>query len=315
MEIPDDLKGLYRHWEKHCRKSNKVDLNSYVDSKIFTEMANFAGERMRIWEQRQRGKSRPWTCDPILSKYRFCNVYRELDRQTIEFHSLLAKLRSNLALWMLNMMFCRGVCRPATVKSVGLLLDTRRNRDVYKRLISLPRPKYGTAYVFPVSVLKKIGCRNREEFWCFYLPEKIEEIAALVAKLKNATVLDTVERLTGILGINLRFHLTELLIDVAYQYPEYIDLFDKFPIGPGAKPTLQRLNKDVSVEDLAVLLSKYHMPNFPYLTFGGREISLSAENWEGLACEFRKYSNLKAGTGRRRLFPGGFWAEICGFNL
>jgi len=303
MEVPSDLKRLYRHWEKHCGEREEIKIEDFVDKDVFNGMLNFAKERMKIWERRKQGERRPWTKDSILNKYRFCNVYRELDRQTIEFHSLLADLRSDLALWMLNMLFCRGVCKPDTIKAVGLLsLDIRRNREIYKKLIKLPRPKYGTAYVFPVSVLKKIGCRNREEFWCFYLPKKIEKMATLVAKLKNATVLDTVGRLTKILGVNLRFHLTELLIDVTYQYPECIDLFGRFPIGPGAKPTLQRLNKDVLAEDLAVLLSNYHVPDFPYLTFGGREISLSAENWEGLACEFRKYSNLRSGMGRKRVF-------------
>jgi len=307
MEIPDGLKRLYKHWGKHCREDEGADVVGYVDPVIFADMVNFGRERMKIWERRQRGERRLWTQDPTLNKYRFCNVYRELDRQTIEFHSLLARLRPNLALWMLNMMFCRGVCKLATVKSVGLLsLDVRWNRKVYNNLINLQRPKYGTAYVFPVSVLKKIGCRNREEFWCFYLPKKIKEMAALVAKLRDAAVLDTVDRLTEILGVNLRFHLTELLIDVAYQYPECIDLFIRFPIGPGAKPTLQRLNKDILAEDLVVLLAKYHVPDFPYLTFDDQRVGLSAENWEGLACEFRKYSNLKAGVGRRRLFPGSF---------
>ena len=303
MEAPNDLKRLYKHWEKHCRGGEKVNLKNVVDNGIFSDVLDFAKERMEIWERKSQNAPRPWTGDAILNKYRFCNVYRELDRQTIEFHTLLFGLRSNLSLWMLNMFYCRWVCKPDTIKMTGLLsFDIRQNQKVYKTLVNLPRPKYGTAYVFPVSVLKKIGCHSREEFWCFYLPEKIKKMAALVSACRDANVWDTVERLTDILGVNLRFHLTELLIDVAYQYPGCVNLFDRFPVGPGAKPTLSQLSKNISAEELVVLLSRYYVPKFPYLTFGGRKVSLSAENWEGLACEFRKYSNLRLGIGRKRIF-------------
>jgi hypothetical protein len=36
-------------------------------------------ERMSIWDRRNRGEPKPWTDDPILQRFRFCNVFRELD--------------------------------------------------------------------------------------------------------------------------------------------------------------------------------------------------------------------------------------------
>jgi hypothetical protein len=39
-------------------------------------------ERQRIYLRRQSGQPWPWTDDPILQRYRFCNVYREQDRTT-----------------------------------------------------------------------------------------------------------------------------------------------------------------------------------------------------------------------------------------
>lgn len=45
----------------------------------------FATERHSIWLRRARGDAWPWTSDPILRDFRFCNVYRELDRNTIWF--------------------------------------------------------------------------------------------------------------------------------------------------------------------------------------------------------------------------------------
>ena len=45
----------------------------------------FARERHQIYLRRQAGMERPWTRDPILQKYRFTNVFRELDKTTVWF--------------------------------------------------------------------------------------------------------------------------------------------------------------------------------------------------------------------------------------
>lgn len=42
----------------------------------------FIKERHTIYERRAHGAPKPWTQDPILQRYRFCNVYRELDTVT-----------------------------------------------------------------------------------------------------------------------------------------------------------------------------------------------------------------------------------------
>lgn len=43
----------------------------------------FIKERHQIYLRRQQKQTAPWTDDPILAQYRFCNVYRQLDRTTI----------------------------------------------------------------------------------------------------------------------------------------------------------------------------------------------------------------------------------------
>lgn len=42
----------------------------------------FVMERWRILQRRQAGQAAPWTKDPVLQRYRFCNVYREDDKVT-----------------------------------------------------------------------------------------------------------------------------------------------------------------------------------------------------------------------------------------
>lgn len=45
----------------------------------------FARERHSIYLKRAAGEPPPWTADPILAKYKFTNVFRELDRTTAWF--------------------------------------------------------------------------------------------------------------------------------------------------------------------------------------------------------------------------------------
>lgn len=50
-----------------------------------TRFFRYARARHEIYLKRQAGAPKPWTKDPILSKYRFTNVFRELDKTTVWF--------------------------------------------------------------------------------------------------------------------------------------------------------------------------------------------------------------------------------------
>lgn len=302
MEIPKDLKSLYRHWDFHT----SVDLGGEVrglnvDQEVFAQMQWFIRERMKIWGCKTDGRPLPYTDDVILQKYRFCNIYREFDRQTIEFHRLLNPLRDNFPLWLLNMFYCRMIARTETISEIGLLsFDLKQNEALYQRLIEQPRPKYGTPYVFPVSVILKSNYPTRELFIAKFLPQIMPQVAALFENWQDRSVVGGLDEILPVFGFNLRFLWTEVLIDIAYQWPEKINLFKQFPIGPGALPTLRRLNPVLDPEELVIRLVDMNIDSG--LRYHGRAVRLSAENWEGVCCEFRKYTNLKSGKGRRRLY-------------
>lgn len=302
MEIPQNLKSLYNHWELHTTKpqeNNQVNVDKYVLDSI----DKFITERMRIWEAKSNGIVPPYTKDPILEKYRFCNIYRELDKQTIEIHSLLKSSTSNFSFWLLNVLFCRLVCNVDTVKKVGLLsFEKGNNKLVFKKLKSLPSPKYGTAYVFPISVIQKSNYPTREEFFCFYLPEIVNRCAESIKQFDHLGVNEALSIVLPIFGFKLKFHWTEVFIDIAYQYPHLIDLYKVFPVGPGSLPTMKLLNPNQQPELTCLNLVNNKLENFPYLTFDSKPIYLSAENWEGIGCEYRKYLSLTSGQGRKRIY-------------
>ncbi len=299
MELPKYIRDLYRHWPRHV---GVVEQGSHLaDSPIVKEICDFAQERLSIWQKKVLNDPMPYTEDPILQKYRFCNIFREFDKQTIAIHTMLNPLRDDFALWLLNMFYCRMVARPETIENVGLLsFDLEKNRELYDRLMSSSRPRYGTPYVFPISTIQKSATPNREKFICEYLPSIMRKIVSEIETWESISVIDGVAKILPLFGFNLNFLWTEVLIDVAYQYPDRIDLFAAFPIGPGSMPTMRMIDRAVDPVDLAMRLST--IPFHSGITIDGVPLRLSVENWEGIGCEFRKYTNLVAGRGRKRVY-------------
>jgi hypothetical protein len=273
----------------------------FKDKKLFEDIEWFIHERLSIWKKKTADSPLPYTTDPILSKYRFCNIFREFDRQTIEFHTLLNPVKNDFPLWLLNMFYCRTVARTQTIYDVGLLsFNKKENEIVYKKLIEHSRPKFGTPYVFPISVLTKSKTPTRELFITQYLPTIMNDVADEIKKWDKVSVYDGVQKIIPIFVYNLYFLWTEVLIDVAYQFPEYINLFDRFPIGPGSLPTMKKIDSKKDPTTLVKELSTININTD--ITYEGVSLRLSAENWECIGCEYRKYTNLKAGNGRKRIF-------------
>jgi hypothetical protein len=303
MELPSQLKELYRHWDYHIKSNREVTSvkSLFNDKKLFKEISLFIHERIAIWEKKTKGEMSPYTEDIILSTYRFCNILREFDRQTIEMHTILSPLRDNFPLWLLNVFYFRMVARTETVREVGFLsFDKNKNKLVYKKLMEHSRPRFGTPYVFPISTILKSSTPTRELFITEYLPTVMNAIAEEIKTWDKESVYEGVRKILPIFGYNLHFLWTEVLIDVAYQYPEYINLFARFPIGPGSLPTMQMIDRE---KDASLLVEDLAKIEFDIgLTFNNQKILLSAENWEGIGCEFRKYTNLKNGKGRKRIF-------------
>jgi hypothetical protein len=57
----------------------KIDKIKDPIERIFT----FAKERIYIYQRRKAGMKPPWTKDPVLRDFRFCNIYREWDKVTV----------------------------------------------------------------------------------------------------------------------------------------------------------------------------------------------------------------------------------------
>lgn len=101
-------------------------LQGVPNSKEMAQFYLFMYERQRIWERRSRGDPKPWSKNTIMETIHFCNVYRELDRGTAYFRSLLLDMppAKNQREWthkVLWMSYCyRQVNRVDSLQKTGL---------------------------------------------------------------------------------------------------------------------------------------------------------------------------------------------------
>ena len=95
----------------------------------------YARERHSVHLRRLAGEPAPWTDDPILRKYRFTQVFRELDRTTIWFRQFVREpLREKPEVLLATVLF-RWFNRISTGEGIFLQQDVERGSafDVYLR--------------------------------------------------------------------------------------------------------------------------------------------------------------------------------------
>lgn len=113
---------IYRHRDTYTNSQKPIrsaeSRTIHLDSNVLSDFRNYARERMSIWNKKNQGEQAPWTDDDVLQRYRFCNVYRELDKQTIYIHTRLQHLRDNFPLWLFNIIIARFIAKIETLEAI-----------------------------------------------------------------------------------------------------------------------------------------------------------------------------------------------------
>ena len=137
-----------------------------MDPKAFFD---FARKRHQIYLDRRGGKSPPWTNDPILQRYRFTNVFRELDATTVWFaENLRDPLRNSIEVLPATVVF-RWFNRIST----GEVIKQNKNylfpNKLRKAIAKLPPPYVTGAYMIYTTALhaptKQEGVLQAIEIW------------------------------------------------------------------------------------------------------------------------------------------------------
>lgn len=272
----------------------------------------FVFERQRMWHRRFVLKQpAPWTDDPILSTYKFCNMYRELDACTVY---LLDKIRetTDRRTQLLNIIFFRFFNLRDLYEALGVHLLQRVNTlELLPRFDVMKKrgPIFNNAYIISPGQSREPKhvtiLRNLEDL----------DVEALMSRLDQAETPEVAHASLCRIPLVGSFLAGEIWTDLTYIkfFPQGWTDDDFVAIGPGAKWGLEILSgRRLSRREEQENLRYVHTAQQEFLSGAWFQVAyreafsgvpfLSLTNVEGALCEFRKYVNLSQGKGRRRYY-------------
>jgi hypothetical protein len=263
-----------------------------------------AAERQRIFEQRAAGKTGPWTADPILHRFKFCNTFRASDRvsqyliaeviygpeaaglppEDVFLRIVLFRLFSKESTWEALEQATGGVRRSSLdVELLGDLLDRLRQRQAI----------YTNAFILCAHNAYGHRAKHRNHL---ELVSRMFAPGALGAELGRAGSLEDVVTALRTWPMIGPFMGYQLAIDLNYSEQLNFDEDDFTVPGPGAVRGLNKVFSDFGGHTPAQLIRRMvdgQEEEFERLglTWGGLFTRrLHAIDCQGLFCETDKYS-------------------------
>lgn len=264
-------------------------------------MVYWIHEREAIRKAKEAGAPKPWTTDPLLRDYRWCNVSRMDDRVSVDL--------------------MKGWYRPADAR-------TQLVAATLGRLINWPQALLEGTEGSPFSMGHLAGLRPRLRARAAR-SEKIFTGAYVVPGVPGSnkidSTLDLVQRVSGrageILKSTMKSTWAELLemdglgsflagqivadlarLDTGADWP---DRDTWAPVGPGSARGINRLygrpkNQAVSQGQFEIDLREYIREVRPRIEMIADDRKLHAQDFQGTHCEFDKYRRLTLGEGSVR---------------
>lgn len=268
----------------------------------FSRFVQFILERHRIYERRAAGKPAPWTKDSILAAYRFCNVYRELDRVTrwIAVH-WRAPYADHDDLWF-AMVVARLINHPPTLEH--LALPGRWNK---KQFLSVMRARrqagekaFGSAYIVSTNGI----ARDKAEYLAELVLDPMWTERKVLRPRPNDSLRSYHNRLLNEQGMGT-FMAAQIIADLKYASPSLVAAKDWWTFaasGPGSRRGMSYVagfdpkfhwSESLwlsALRDLSVLIR-------PFIAHAQME-RLHNQDLQNCLCEFSKYRRTQLGTGR-----------------
>ncbi len=134
-------------------------------TEVYDTYWRFAAERLAVYFRRLSDPLGPWSCDPILSEYRFTNVYRVTDRVSqylvkeiqygaersrspseVFFRTILFKIFNRISTWEALEYKLGPISWQSTdIEKIAKVLDDliRANARIYSAAYIMPSPGFG----------------------------------------------------------------------------------------------------------------------------------------------------------------------------
>lgn len=290
-----------------------------MQEEVVKQFFEFIYQRQLIWHKRFVFKqSYPWTEDVVLQKYKFCNVYRELDRCSQHLINNIInkemgdenKLLNIVAFRMFN---CDGFFTKVINEPLVMPVDFKIIEDKMDKYIEKNGIIFNTAYLVSQVYYDK-NYRARDKHVQLFLSLRDTDFFKICKNIMLAQSARKVwQELQGIRYVG-KFLAYQILIDLSYiQGFLKFSIEDFCDVGPGALPSLVKIygdegNEQAKCKELCNMQQKYLPKSWDDIYYKDAYFKnkyLSLNNIEHCLCEFRKYTNLKNGNKqRKRYFKG-----------
>lgn len=273
------------------------ELNKLPSLRRFTY---WISERHQIYLRKSRGLPTPWTDDPILQQFRFCNVYRELDKVTVWIRKNWRDPNNeNPDLWF-AMVMARLFNLPSTLEDLGY--PTRWNMGEFlcdaHRLKDKGRPIFNGAYIVSTNGKKM----DKLDYLAEYVLDPLWQDRKEVRPRVGDTLRSFCNRLTKYDGLGT-FMAGQVVCDVKYATGSPLrkaeDWWTYAAPGPGSKRGLNRLLGNPIDQpwgtrwenELAALQRQvtHLLPKMP---------RIHAQDLQNCLCEFDKMERVRTGEGK-----------------
>lgn len=266
-------------------------------------------ERHHIACLRQRGLPKPWTKDPILQDYRFCNVYREWDTVTQWIRDNWRDPYSDIDpdLWF-AMVVARLINWPGTLQAIGYPVPWNPKR--FCRAIHDRQARNEKAFSGAYIVSTNGRAMDKADYLSEHVLAPLWASRASLRPTEKDTLASYHARLTQFNGMG-SFMAAQVVADLKYVEPLIgaVDWWDWAASGPGSRRGLNRVlgfpvNHPWREQDWLKDLQRLYAQVSPRLKTLEMP-PLHAQDLQNCLCEFDKYMRTLNGEGRpRATYPG-----------
>jgi hypothetical protein len=274
----------------------------HYNFKHLDKFTAFVIERHKIWARREKGQSPPWTKDEILAAYRFCNVYRELDRVTMWIaRKWRDPLANNPDVWF-AMVIARLINHPPTLEHITFphIWNKDRFLDAVNKQKEAGKKVFSAAYIVSTNGI----ARDKAEYLADAVLAPMWELRKELRPRSTDRLKDFCDRLMNFQGMGT-FIAAQVVADVKYTPPlkDAKDFWTFAMSGPGSRkgmayllgaPNGQLKWREHEWKDALMELSSLVRPVFE----GAGMPRLHNQDLQNCLCEFSKYRRTQLGTGR-----------------